>query len=160
VSGIGAINVLIFVFLVSFGIDRAGKALLFIIGYMPYLKDRFPDPSQFENRASRVQAARKQTLLYFLFTGALAMLVLTLYGDVRLLRYLNVVVDDPTLDAIMTGLVLVAGSDFVGRLLQMSGIYNGRTEKSEPIEITGRLTLEHGEQDQTDQVKIKSKVAI
>jgi len=48
------------------------------------------------------------------------------------------------LDAVVTGIVLMGGSDFIGKLLQMSGVGGATESKAQPIEITGKLVLEGG----------------
>ena len=50
----------------------------------------------------------------------------------------------PLFDAVATGIILVAGSDFISRLLQISGIGGASSSSSQPLEITGKITLENG----------------
>ena len=55
---------------------------------------------------------------------------------------------DPILDTIVTGLILVGGSDRISAVMKMAG-GSGAAEKTEarPIEITGKLVLDEGAGD-------------
>lgn len=143
-TNVGGVNVIILVFIVSFAIDRVVNGVLFALSFIGPWRRRFPEPLAADDPAERAAANRKHKLIYFALAALLAIGVLAYFGNIRLLQGLNVRVE-PVLDIFVTGLILIAGSDFVGRLLDMSGAYGGgRSATDRPIEITGTLTLQDG----------------
>lgn len=136
-------NVSAMVLFISFAIDRVTRALLFV-GTMfegpwtPWL----PDPLAVEDPAQRARAEKKQTMAYYVVASTLSLAALFAFHNVRLLKNLNY---DANwfLDALLTGIVLIGGSDLVSKVLQVSGLGGGGSEsKSQPLEITGKLILE------------------
>lgn len=141
-TDVGGVNIIILVFIVSFAIDRIVHGVLFALSLIGPWRRRFPEPHTVGEFAERAAAERRQKLVYVVLAAILAIGVLAYFGNIRILQGLNVLVD-PVLDIFVTGLVLIGGSDFVGRLLEMSGAYGGeRSAAGRPIEITGTLTLQ------------------
>lgn len=154
-ENIGGINTIVLVLVVSFAIDRLVNTVLFALPFFKAWDRRFPDPRTLDNLADRTRAENALKFAYVAFAIVLAVPILAYFGNIRILQGLNVPAN-PSLDILVTGLILVGGSDFVGRLLQLSGAYGGETSASQPIEITGRLVLEQstgeqaGKREQTD----------
>ena len=139
VDGVTAVAV---VLIASFAIDRIVTGILFLLGFLGAWKRRFPDPSLQEDPAARADAEKRQKLLYFCLAGLLSIPLLAGLGKVRILAAVGFQTD-PIFDIIVTGLILMGGSDRVAELLKMHG---GGVEKSEPrpITINGKLVLEGG----------------
>ncbi len=146
---VGGINVIVLVFLVSFAIDRLVNALLFVLTFLRAWQRRFPDPRTVEDHAERARAENIQKLAYVVFSAFFAIPVLAYFGNIRILEGLNVPAE-PVLDVLVTGLILVGSSDFIGRLLQLTGGYGGETSTSRPVEITGTLVLEQSTGERAD----------
>lgn len=137
---IGAVSAIIL--FVSFAIDCVTKALLFLFSLFEGPWTRWlPDPLTFEDPARRVWAEKRQTLAYYVLAGVLCLGALWGFGNVRLLQNLGYKAHW-ILDALITGIVLIGGSDLVSKVLQVSGLGGGKEPKSQPLEITGKLILE------------------
>ena len=134
------ITVIAMVLIASFAIDRIVTGMLFLLSFNDRWTRRFPDPDAVMDAAERVRARNTQKLLYYCFGGVLAVVVLGWYGKVRVLAALGFPTN-AVLDTLLTGLILVGGSDRVADLLKMPG---ARAEKPEPrpITIQGTLVLE------------------
>ncbi|SRR5713101_2058239 len=138
-SNIGGMSVLVLILVLSFAIDRLVKAVLFLLSF-----SILQDPRTIEDPGGRIKAEKRQTLLYFALAGFLGLIVVAFYGDVRVLKALGYEAKKG-LDAIVTGIVLMGGSEFIGKLIDLSGVGRGAGEsKAQPIEITGKLVLESG----------------
>ena len=118
----------------AFAIDRTVTALLFLLSYVWKSADPALVPVDV-----RVQAERSYKLAYFLLACALA-LVVYFYGKLSVFSVLGFP-HNPVLDAFITMLVLVGGSDRISALLKIPD--PGKTSKppAEPIQITGTVTL-------------------
>ena len=136
IDGVTAIAVIL---IASFAIDRIVAGLLFVLSYTPLVSD--PKGEQDSDR--RHQAEKKHKFMYFVLSGALAIPILGWFGGVRIFSIIGFPNIDPVLDTIVTGLILVGGSDRVSAIIKATGASAG-AGKSEggPIEITGRLVLE------------------
>jgi len=152
---IGAGNVLVLIFVVSFVIDRIVTGLLFLLSYdTPWnrLARFFPDPRILEDAKTRVQAEKRQKLAYFIFSFLFAIVVLVYFGEIRILKALGF---ETPLDFIVTAVALIAGADVLAKVLEMSGVGGKEAPTPRPIEITGSLVLEEGKgkraEEKTDQ---------
>ena len=141
-SSIGGVSTLVLILVLSFAIDRVVKAVLFSLSFVEPWARWVPDPLTLEDPMGRTNADRKQKFIYYAFAGVLGFIVVAIYGNVRVFQALGYEAASVILDAIATGIILVAGSDFIGKLLQMSGIGGGTESSKQPIEITGKLILE------------------
>jgi hypothetical protein len=59
---------------------------------------------------------------------------------------------NPILDQVLTGFILIGGADRIGEVLKWSGVQarpQAEKSSSQPIEITGKLTLESSGKDAT-----------
>jgi hypothetical protein len=141
---IGAGNVLVLIFVVSFVIDRAVTGLLFLLSYNTSwnrLARFFPDPRIMEDARTRMQAERREKLAYFVLSLLFAIVVLVYFGDIRILKALG---HETRLDFIVTAVALIAGADVLAKVLDMSGIGGKEAPAPRPIEITGSLVIEEG----------------
>jgi hypothetical protein len=141
IDGVSAIAV---VLIASFAVDRIVTAILFLLAYNGRWKRRFPEPDLQPEGAARGSAARNLKLAYFCIGAILAIPLIAGFGKIRIRAALGF----PTnrfLDIVVTGLVLIGGSDRVAELLKLGGSGEGKSE-AKPITITGKLVLEdaHG----------------
>lgn len=139
---IGGVSVMVLILVLSFAIERVVKALLFLLSFVGPWTQWVPDPLTIEDPMSHAKAEKTQTLVYFTLAGILGLIVVAVYGDIRVIKALGYETNK-ILDAVATGIILMAGSDFIGKLLQISGIGGGAEPKTQPIEITGKLILEN-----------------
>lgn len=143
IARIDGLSAIALVLILSFAIDRIVRGLLFLLAYIPVWARAFPDPDLDDVVLSRRGEANRR-LVYFVFSAALAIVVIGWFGEVRLLAALGFGRVNPMLDVLVTGLVLTAGADRTERILQSLGA--GGTEapapKPTPIEITGKLTID------------------
>ncbi len=139
-DGVTAIAMML---IASFAIDRVVVGLLFLLSFLPSWQRVFPEPTLLADPAARARAERKRKLIYFVFAGVLAGLFLAGYGQDRILKAAGFSIN-PTLDSILTGLILMGGADRMTELLKMIGVQNAEkpAAPARPIEITGRVILE------------------
>jgi hypothetical protein len=135
------VNAIALILIAAFATDRVVSAILFLLSYIGAWRHRFPDPEIVKPEA-RNAAEKKQKVIYFVFAGAVGIL-LAYFAQVRVLMSLGVPAGTP-LDVILTGLILAGGSDQVADILKMAGGRPGgeKAAASSPIEIKGTLTLE------------------
>ncbi len=140
IDGVSAVALIL---IASFGIDRIVTGLMFLLGYFSKTWVRFlPDPDTMPDAVERVRAEKKHKLVYFIIAGILGGVVLAFLGEIRIFRAMGFDKTNAILDSIMTGLILMAGSDRVAEILKVTGTPGAEKSKSRPIEITGRLILE------------------
>ena len=135
-DGVTAIAMIV---IVSFAIDRIVTATLFVLSLVA---PSF-DPDTVDGPARRKHAERIQRLLYVVLAGLLGIFVVARYGNVRILSALGIETD-PLLDIILTGIILVGGSDRIAAVLKAPGAPGVEKPSPQPIQITGTLTLEEG----------------
>lgn len=143
IDGVSAIAVIL---ILSFAINRIATGLLFLVSFVKPWARFLPDPVLQTNEGLRMKAERRRKLVYFVLAGILAMGVFAGYGTVRILSVSGFPSINPILDVILTGLILVAGSDRIAELLKTpatAGVALATAEAptTRPIEITGTLTL-------------------
>ena len=143
---IDGISALVLVLIASFAIDRITSGLIFLFGFFRFL----PDPQTVEEGPARVRAQRRQKLVYFGLAGMLGIALIAWYGGVMLFRALGFGGVPGWLDAIVTGLILVAGADRLAGILKMTGVPgSGAASEARPIQITGKLVLDRGDTEKT-----------
>ncbi len=149
-NSIGGVSTMVLILVVSFAIDRAVKAVLFLLSFIKPWGRWFPDPLTIEDVHSRATADKKHTFIYYVFAGLLAIGVLIIYGKLSVLGALGLETGlekdgiNPVVDYLVSAVVLISGSDFISKLLQMSGLGGEAQSSSQPVEITGKLILENG----------------
>lgn len=136
VDGVTAIAMIV---IASFAIDRIVTATLFVLS----LITTSLDPESIEDAPGRRRAERIQRLLYVVLAGILGIFVVASYGNVRILAALGIETD-PLLDIILTGIILVGGSDRIAAVLKVPGAPGAEKPSPQPIQITGTLILEEG----------------
>jgi hypothetical protein len=141
-EGITAIAALL---IASFAIDRIVAGILFLLSFSDGWNKRFPDPVLVKEEDLRYKAEKKLKLLRTILAAIIALPVLAFYGEVRILAAVGFETVNPILDQVLTGFILIGGADRIGEVLKWSGVQaRPQAEKtsSQPIEITGKLTLE------------------
>ena len=136
-DGISAIAVIV---IGSFAIDRIVTGLMFMLSFAKPYARRFPDPATRNDASERLDAEKKQKLMYFALAGTLGIVVLAGYGEVRIFTALGFRNINYLLDTVATGLILVAGADRVEGFLKLGGQGGARSEPR-PVEIRGTLML-------------------
>jgi hypothetical protein len=132
-------RVVIFMFLLSFAIDRVATVVS-LIAKKIWVKG--PGSSD------------TVKLIYFLTAGTIAAVILMSFREIRAFAALN----QPVwwmFDVAVTWILLIGGSAFVGRLLQLSGAYDeGSVGSRQPIQVRGVLEiLEDGVDEDTLKLK-------
>jgi len=127
----------------SFVIDRVTSGTFFVLSLFDGWNRIVPDPSMVADPRQKSAAQKHATLVYYIFVAVLAT-VLVYTFDIRILEALNVKWAVPSSDRIFSVLVLMGGSDQVAALLKVphAGKLPEATAKNQPIEVTGKLTLE------------------
>jgi len=136
-DGISAIALL---GIASFAIDRVVAGLLFLLTYA----NPSYDPALVEVPSARVTSEKRLKLIYVIVAGVLAGLALILYPKLRILYALGIPANE-SLDSLLTGLVLVGGSEQLAGLLKTTGMPEVKKSEPQPIQINGRLILEQPE---------------
>lgn len=164
------VSLLLMIVLAAFVIDRIVAALLFLISFTAAWNKRFPDPVTIESPDVRRAVEKKQKLIYFVLASFLALVFLLGFKEVGVLKALgfqntenitastvattvaamtpdpNAIPPDPDRrtfgDFLLTLLILVGGAENIAKLLKSHGDFGRQEKESQPIEITGKLTLE------------------
>jgi len=136
-DGVSAIAV---VLIASFAVDRIVTGILFLLSYHKGWKGKFPNPALQSDGERREIAAKNLKLAYFCMAAALAIPLIAGFGKIRMLAALGFPTN-PYLDVIVTGLILIGGSDRIAEMLKMSAPGEAKSEPK-PITITGKLVLE------------------
>lgn len=146
-DGISAIAVII---ILSFGIDRIVTGMLFLLSFVRAWEARFPAPSS----DAPARGAKRYKLVYFTLAGVLAIVVLAMFGHVRIFEALGFAHMPEYLDIVMTGLILIGGADRMVATINFAGGLGGGAQ-SGPVEVTGKLVLE-GDPRHGDGIPISS----
>ncbi len=120
--------------LAAFAIDRLIRAFLFLISY----RWKWADPFSIEGPA-QIQAEKTYKLAYFSLAAVLALAVF-LKGNLSVFVALGLQRNE-LLDAIITTLVIVGGTDRVSALLERPVSDKAPLPESQPIRIAGTVTL-------------------
>jgi len=150
-TSIGGVSTLVLILILSFAIDRVVKAVLFLLSFLGLWARRFPDPLLLEDPTERAKAEKQQKLIYYILAGFLGLVVVAIYGNVRVFQALGYQAANVVLDSIATGIILMAGSDVISKVMQLSGMGGTSESSSQPIEITGKLILENKSSTKPDE---------
>jgi hypothetical protein len=120
----------------SFAIDRIVAGVLFLF---TLLKPQY-DTSTLEP-SKQIAAQKKLKLIYVALAAVLAVVLMLLYPNLRILSALGIQAD-VLLDSVLTGIVLLGGSDQLALLLKTTGMPEVKKPAPQPIQINGRLVLE------------------
>lgn len=140
----GAITVIL---IAAFAIDRVVACLFFLLSFSPELRPLVLEDAVHPNE----RAVRARRLIYALVAGYLGVVVVAGILKIHLFEIIQIAapgVPKPNalLDTLLTGLIVAGGADrlsgFAKTLGDSSGGRPGGSDK--PIEITGKLVLEHG----------------
>jgi hypothetical protein len=136
IDGVSAVAV---VLIASFAVDRVVTAILFLLSYNGAWQRKFPGPGPLPEGEARDRAARNLKLAYFCIGAVLAIPVIAGFGKIRILAALGFPTN-PYLDVLVTGLILVGGSDRVAEMLKIGSPGEAKNEPK-PIAIKGEITL-------------------
>ena len=131
-----AISVTAMLALTAFAIERVCKGVLFLLSFVPgwdWLNDG----------GTSTHLSKVAKLIYVLLAGALVLIVLLLIPSMRVLEGLGMQAPPWLLDAALTWLVLVAGSE------RISDLMAGRAATdppAPPVQIMGEVTVHNAEQ--------------
>jgi hypothetical protein len=132
------VSTIVLVTIAAFAIERVTKGALFLLTYTRTV----PDPELIEGTTARAKAIKRWKLLYFVVAGVLSFAVLAGFGRIRLLMALGVQGND-VLDLLVTGVILLGGSDRISSVLSEAGKRGVAEERSpQSVELIGRLILE------------------
>jgi len=123
--------------LAAFAVDRIVSALLFTLLYIHVLAD--PDA---KSGSDQIAAARTYKLAYFIASLILVVLLLQSFSSIRILAAMGLRGDAPLLDEILTGIVLLGGTERLGEWMKSDGAESGAASTEQPIQVTGKLTLD------------------
>ena len=141
-------NAIAVILIASFAIDRIVTALLFALSYVKAWARAFPDPSLASDAEARVGAEKKQKLAYFTCAALFAIGILVWFGNVRIFYALGFTNMNQILDTVVTGVILIGGSDQIAALLLKFSDASGKNKAAaRPIEITGKIVLESAADD-------------
>lgn len=146
-----ATSALVLILVLSFAADRLAKAILFLLALLPMWSKRFPDPRLIRERERQVHVKNRLLLIYSVLVATIAGTAIWMFPELRIIEMLSGPRTHAAIDIVVTVIVVMGGSDLVGRLVQVSGIGEVTTTSSpsgrnEPIEINGRLVLENPDQ--------------
>lgn len=143
-------SALVLIMVLAFSADRLTKGLMFCLSFIPAWRKRLPNPELIENKVRRHQIQNLHLVVYTVIVGIVAGAAVLLFEDVRIISMLVGGEPEEVIDILVTLLVIMGGSDLLGRIVQISGIgdtgaaaASGETSpRNKPVEIVGRLTLE------------------
>jgi len=149
-EGVTAVAALL---IASFAIERISAGVLFVLSFIRGWNNRFPDPATVADPAARYHAERKMKIVRFVLAALIGLPLLAWYGKVQILGAVGFAGIDPDLDRLLTGVILVGGADRIAEVLKWAGAEahgtkglpaatSGAHAVSEPLEVTGKLTLE------------------
>jgi hypothetical protein len=136
----GALTILL---IAAFGIDRLVTGLFFLLSFSDDLRPLLvEDPAHPNDRA-----ARARRLIYAIVAGYLGIVVVAGILQVRLFDMAAPMgaKPNPLVDALLTGMILAAGADRIADIVKSfgTGAVAAKKPEDKPVEITGRLILEH-----------------
>ncbi len=133
-DGVSAVALIV---LAAFAVDRIVSAMLFLLLYIHIL----PDPGA-KSGPDQIAAERTYKLVYFIASLILVAVVLQMFSSIRILAAMGLRADSPLLDELLTGIVLLGGTERLGAWMQPGETESGTLSTEQPIQVTGRLTLD------------------
>ncbi len=123
--------------LAAFAIDRIVSAVLFVLISAHLLSD-----PELQSGAARIKAGRTGKVVYFVVSLVLVVAVLNSFSSVRILAAMGLRGDAPILDKILTGIVLLGGTERLGEWMKTDGSDSGSSSTGTSVQVTGTLTLD------------------
>ena len=117
--------------------DRIVSAVLFVLLYIHTLSD-----PRVKAGADQVVAERNYKLVYFITSLILVIAVLSTFSSIRILATMGLHGDSPLLDKLLTGVVLLGGTERLGAWMKADGTGGSTAVPEKPIKVTGSLTLD------------------
>lgn len=151
---VGAINVFLFIMIISFVIERVVKAILFLLVFVSSKVSWVAKLMGLGEATDEGERKARRQIIYFLIAALIAASVVWFFKDIRILKLLIGGSENEWLDFFVTWVVLLGGSDFMGRILAISGVgdigtgYSPAadsrgTSRKEPLEVVGTIKLEN-----------------
>lgn len=146
-----ATSALVLIMVLAFSADRLTKAVLFLIAFLPVWQRFFQDPELITHRPQKIKMRNRHLFAYTAIVGAIAGSAVWWFPELRVIEMLSGPNTGNVIDTIVTTLVVMGGSDLVGRIIQISSIGDmgaaaasgDASERNKPVEISGRLILEN-----------------
>jgi hypothetical protein len=123
--------------LAAFAIDRVVTAALFVFVYFGILSD-----SASKKGEEQFATDRTYKIVYFIASLALVIVVLAIVPGIRILAAMGLRTDSPLLDELLTGIVLLGGTERLSEWMKTEGTTGEPTPAEPPIRVTGSLTLD------------------
>jgi hypothetical protein len=143
-----ATSTLVLILVLSFAADRVAKAIMFGLALLPKVGPYFHPPEYLRDQEMKVHRKTRLLIFYTVLVGAISAAAIYQFPELHIIRLLTDIETD-WIDPAVTTIVVMGGSDLLGRLVQISGLGEGATaappggsSRNEPIEISGRLVLE------------------
>jgi hypothetical protein len=135
-GGFSAIAVLL---IAAFSIDRLVSAVIFLLAFIdPW--DAYFNPIRQSGELERDQAQRRQKLVYFVFAGICAGIVIKALDGYGILHHIGF--QNYPLDIFLTVIILMGGAERLAELLKTPGAPGSASAAAEPpIRITGIVDL-------------------
>lgn len=152
---LGAANVVALMLFISFAIDRITTGLMFVLSFMPFWPKYVHDSTSESGTKNGTDSEKLYRVFYFVIATFLAIIAM-MYVNMKVIlmsdstpppSHIGVLIAlgmkkiDWAVDSVVTALVLVASSDFLGRLIEKSGAYDKTEVQSQTIQVTGELNL-------------------
>lgn len=149
---LGAVNVVVLILFISFAIDRITTGLMFVLSLMPFWHKYFHESTPEANAKNGTDSEKLYRVFYFIIATFLAIIAIMYFNmsvireddsstHIGVLFALGMKDISLTVDTVVTALVLVASSDFLGRLIEKSGAYDKTELQGQTIQVKGELTL-------------------
>ncbi len=141
------VSVITVILVASFVIDRIVIGALSVLSWAKVLK-----PS-----TGKEQSEKRQKFTYLVLAGVLGVF-LAQVGNVKLLENLGFS-PEPSLNIVVTTLILMAGADRIGELIKRMGGSSLVEKKPDPLVIEGRVLLVEDRKDQDEPAKTQKLAA-
>lgn len=131
-------NQLTGILIASFAIDRIANGIMFLLSFFKF----YPNPETISDPTEAKAAAKKQTMMYYLFMTLLSFGIAFGFGEVAVFTKLGFIQNNPFLDKIFTAFLLMGGSESIGTFLKLPGLKVKEKQEEKPIEIKGVVKME------------------
>jgi hypothetical protein len=132
----------------AFVVERITNGLLFLLSYLKWWKQKFPEPELQKTHVGRYAAQKDAKLIYFCVAGPLTSAFLMFNKGIGVLGLLKVQ-PSPIADFFISWLVIVAGSGQISEILKLYKGDGAEEAGEKPIEVTGIIHL-HQEKERSD----------
>ena len=117
-----ATSTLVLIMVLAFSADRLTKAILFLLGFIPKWRAYFVDPEMITHRPQKLKMRNRHLFAYTIIVGLIAGTGVWWFEEIRILNMLSGPDTGQYVDMAVTALVIMGGSDLVGRIVAISSI--------------------------------------